>query len=115
MDAGKIEPQRTRRTQRNPVNKEEIGALVVDSAMKVQSALDPSLWESAYRACLTHELEMRRLGVRQEKPLPIRHEGTGISVGYQTHCQRTIKFSFASFASFAVQGWAVIHNTLPNL
>ena len=38
---------------------EEIGALVVDSAMKVHSALGPRLLESAYRACPAHELGMR--------------------------------------------------------
>jgi PD-(D/E)XK nuclease superfamily len=46
-----------------PVNEEEIGALVVDSAIKVHSALGPGLLESAYRACLAHELEMRGLWV----------------------------------------------------
>jgi hypothetical protein len=55
-----------------PVYEEEIGALVVDSAIKVHSALGPGLLESAYRACLAHELEMRGLDVSQEKPLPIR-------------------------------------------
>ena len=65
------------------VNEQEIGALVVDSAMKVHSALGPGLLESAYRACLAHELGMRGLGVNQEKPLPIRYEGTEISVGYR--------------------------------
>jgi len=64
---------------------EEIGAFVVDSAMKVHSALlGPGLLESAYRACLAHELEMRGLDVSQR-------------------CQWIIKLSFASFASFAVQ------------
>jgi GxxExxY protein len=62
---------------------EEIGALVVDSAMKVHSVLGPGLLESAYRACLAHELEMRGLAVSQEKPLPIRYEGREISVGYR--------------------------------
>ena len=66
-----------------PVNEEEIGALVVDSAIKVHSALGPGLLESAYRACLAHELEMRGLDVSQEQPLPIRYEGAEISVGYR--------------------------------
>jgi len=109
-----------------PVHAEEIGALVIDSAMKVHSALGPGLLESAYRACLAHELEMRGLDVSQEKPLPIRYEGAEISVGYridlllnqrwdQTRCQWTMKYSFASLASFAVQDWVAIDNTLPNL
>jgi GxxExxY protein len=66
-----------------PVNEEEIGAIVVDSAIKVHSSLGPGLLESSYRACLGHELEMRRLDVSQEKALPIRYEGAEISVGYR--------------------------------
>jgi GxxExxY protein len=70
-------------TQGTPVKIEEIGALVVDSAIKVHSALGPGLLESAYRACLAHELKMRGLDVSQENPLPIRYEGKEINVGYR--------------------------------
>ncbi|MDB5814249.1 MAG: hypothetical protein JWN23_1366 [Rhodocyclales bacterium] len=62
---------------------EETGRVVVDSAMKVHSALGPGLLESAYRACLAHELTLRGLAVSQEKPLPILYEGVEISVGYR--------------------------------
>ena len=65
------------------MHEEEIGKLVIDSAMKVHSALGPGLLESAYRACLAHELELRGLDVRQEKPLPVLYEGAEISVGYR--------------------------------
>jgi GxxExxY protein len=65
------------------VTEEEIGALVVDSAIKVHSALGPGLLESAYRACLAHELATRGLEVKQERPLPIRYDGVEISVGYR--------------------------------
>ena len=65
------------------VHEEEIGKLVIDSAMKVHSALGPGLLESAYRACLAHELELRGLDVSQEKPLPVLYEGAEISVGYR--------------------------------
>ena len=65
------------------MHEEEIGKLVMDSAMKVHSALGPGLLESAYRACLAHELELRGLDVSQEKPLPVLYEGAEISVGYR--------------------------------
>jgi len=65
------------------VHEEEIGKLVIDSAMKVHSALGPGLLESAYRACLAHELDLRGLDVSQEKPLPVLYEGAEISVGYR--------------------------------
>jgi GxxExxY protein len=66
------------------VHTEEIGALVVDSAIKVHSALGPGLLESAYRACLAYELEMRGLDVSQEKPLPILKMGSNaLSMDYE--------------------------------
>ncbi len=37
----------------------EISGAVVDSAMKVHSALGPGLLESVYLACLVHELNHR--------------------------------------------------------
>ena len=50
---------------------EQIGKAVIDSAMKVHTALGPGLLESAYRACVAHELVSRGLQVRQEVPFPV--------------------------------------------
>ena len=65
------------------MHEDEIGTMVVDAAIKVHSALGPGLLESAYRACLAHELGLRKLGVIQEKPLPIQYAGKEIRVGYR--------------------------------
>ena len=62
---------------------EQIGKAVIDSAMKVHTALGPGLLESAYRACVAHELVSRGLQVRQEVPFPVRYGETEISVGYR--------------------------------
>ena len=64
---------------------EEIGTLVVDAAMKVHSVLGPGLLESAYRACLAHELERRGVDVGQEIALPICYDGREINVGYRIY------------------------------
>ena len=56
---------------------------VVDSAMKVHSALGPGLLESAYEACLAHELRARRLGVVRQQPLPLIYRGVRVEVGYR--------------------------------
>ena len=56
---------------------------VVDAAMKVHSILGPGLLESAYEACLAHELRGRGVLVRTQVPLPIMYDGVAIEVGYR--------------------------------
>jgi GxxExxY protein len=56
---------------------------VVDAAMKVHSALGPGLLESAYQACLAHELRKRGLTVRAQLPVPIIYDGVQIELGYR--------------------------------
>ena len=61
----------------------EISGHVVDAAMKVHSALGPGLLESAYEACLKHELVKRGLQVEQQVNLPVIYDGVRIDVGYR--------------------------------
>jgi GxxExxY protein len=56
---------------------------IIRAAMKVHSALGPGLLESAYRACLHHELRKLALNVEVETPLPINYDGVSIEVGYR--------------------------------
>jgi GxxExxY protein len=56
---------------------------VVDSAMKVHSRMGPGLLESAYLACLAHELRMRGIDVLVEVPLPVVYEGVHVKLGYR--------------------------------
>jgi len=50
----------------DPLTNNSIGA-----AIEVHRALGPGLLESAYEACLLHELCLRRMKVEHQKPLPI--------------------------------------------
>jgi GxxExxY protein len=61
----------------------EISGQIVDAAMKVHSALGPGLLESAYEACLVHELRKRGLHVESQSPLPVSYEGLKLDVGYR--------------------------------
>ncbi len=61
----------------------EISGAVVDAAMKVHSALGPGLLESAYEACLAHELRKRGLKVAVQAGLPVFYDGEAIDVGYR--------------------------------
>ena len=43
----------------------QISGAIVDSAMKVHTALGPGLLESVYLACLVHEIETERISYRR--------------------------------------------------
>lgn len=60
-----------------------ISGTVIDSAVRVHSALGPGLLETAYRACLARELATRGIAVQQEVPLPITYAGQTLEVGYR--------------------------------
>lgn len=61
----------------------EIPGAIVNSAVKVHSILGPGLLESAYQACLAHELRSRGLEVVTQVPLPVVYEGKKLEVGYR--------------------------------
>jgi GxxExxY protein len=63
------------------VNK--ITGAAVSSAMKVHSVLGPGLLESAYQACLAHELRKRGVRVATQVGLPVVYDGEKIELGYR--------------------------------
>jgi len=60
-----------------------IAAEVVDSAFKVHKELGPGLLESAYEACLEHELKKRGFAVERQKAQPVHYDGIVIDAGYR--------------------------------
>jgi GxxExxY protein len=56
---------------------------IIDAAMKVHSALGPGLLESAYEACLLHELHRRDMKALSQVLLPVHFEGITIELGYR--------------------------------
>jgi GxxExxY protein len=61
----------------------EVSRAVITAAMKVHSALGPGLLESAYEACLAHELRRNGLKVETQVELPIEYEGITLDIGYR--------------------------------
>ncbi|MCC6242112.1 MAG: GxxExxY protein [Gemmatimonadaceae bacterium] len=61
----------------------DVTAHIVDSAMRVHSALGAGLLESAYQARLAHALRKRGLHVEEQVPRPIIFEGVQIDIGYR--------------------------------
>ena len=62
---------------------DEIASVIVDSAFKVHTKLGPGLLESAYEACLSHELKKRGLKVDRQIPQPVYYDDIIIDVGYR--------------------------------
>ena len=60
-----------------------ITGAVISAAMKVHSHLGPGLLESAYEACLAHELRKQGLEVAQQVGLPVIYDGERIDLGYR--------------------------------
>ena len=60
-----------------------ITGAIITAAMKVHSQLGPGLLESAYEACLTHELRKQGLVVAQQVGLPVIYDGERIDLGYR--------------------------------
>ena len=62
---------------------EEVGKQIVDATIKVHRTLGPGLLESAYQACLAHELRKHGLAVACEVPQPVLYDGVLIEAGYR--------------------------------
>jgi GxxExxY protein len=62
---------------------EAIAKDVVDEAIQVHRAFGPGLLESAYQACLAHDLKKRGHRVECEVSLPLEYDGMRIDAGYR--------------------------------
>jgi GxxExxY protein len=56
---------------------------VLGCAYEVHSRLGPGLLESAYKACLLHELSLHRLSYMSEVLVPIRYKEAQLDAGYR--------------------------------
>jgi GxxExxY protein len=61
----------------------QITRRIITAAMKVHSILGPGLLESAYHACLLHELRKQGLRVLSQVGLPAIYDGERIDLGYR--------------------------------
>lgn len=60
-----------------------ITGAVITAAMKVHSQLGPGLLESAYEACLAHELRKQNFEVAQQVGLPVVYDRVRLDLGYR--------------------------------
>ena len=62
---------------------ERLATAVVNAAFSVHQELGPGLLESAYEACLSHELHLRGVNHQLQLPVPLDYKGIRIEVGYR--------------------------------
>jgi len=56
---------------------------IIGAALQVHRALGPGLLESAYEACLAHELAGRGLRYERQRPVPLQYGGDVVEVGFR--------------------------------
>ena len=64
--------------KRNP---NDITKAIIGAAIDVHRELGPGLLESAYEACLLHELTRRGLKAQRQEPLPVAYRGVKLDCG----------------------------------
>lgn len=61
----------------------EIGTIVVDSAIEVHRELGPGLLETVYEVALARELRERKLSVERQVVIPISYKGISFDEGFR--------------------------------
>jgi GxxExxY protein len=56
---------------------------IIGAAIEVHRQLGPGLLESAYEACMCHELKLRGISFRKQVELPVRYKGVSLDCGYR--------------------------------
>ncbi len=62
---------------------EELTGQIIGAAIDVHRELGPGLLESAYEACLCHELRLREIQFARQVPLPLAYKTIRVECGYR--------------------------------
>ena len=65
------------------MNENDIGTIIVDSAVHLHQGLGPGLLESVYEITLARQLEKRGLRVQRQVPVPIEFDGERFEEGFR--------------------------------
>ena len=68
---------------KSPESLNELTSSIIAAAIEVHRRLGAGLLESAYEACLMHELRKRKLQALCQVGLPVIYDGVKIEVGYR--------------------------------
>ena len=65
------------------MHENEVGTIIVDSAVRLHQALGPGLLESVYEITLARQLEKRGLSVQRQVGIPIEFAGEHFEIGFR--------------------------------
>lgn len=65
------------------MNENEIGKIIVDTAVQLHMALGPGLLESVYEVLLAHRLEKAGLKVKRQVPIAFEFDGIRFDEGFR--------------------------------
>jgi GxxExxY protein len=65
------------------MNENEIGRIVVDTAVAIHRELGPGLLETVYEVIMARELSRKGLRVERQIPVPIKFQGIGFDEGFR--------------------------------
>ena len=65
------------------MNVNEVTEQIIGAAIEVHRALGPGLLESAYEACLMHELTERKVYAERQRALPVNYKVVRVDCGYR--------------------------------
>ena len=61
----------------------EIGKIIVDTAIAIHKELGPGLFETVYEVVLAHEIERRGLTTHRQLPIPVEYNGIIFDEGFR--------------------------------
>ena len=65
------------------MHENEIGTIVIESAIAIHRELSPGLLETVYEVVLAHELKSRGLEVERQVPIPIKYKSITFDEGFR--------------------------------
>ena len=62
---------------------DQLSNVIIGAAIEVHRHLGPGLLESAYEACLRHELAILQVPFEKQVPLPVSYKGLAVDAAYR--------------------------------
>ena len=81
MDCMNLTTESTEHTEKGEAS--SLTGKIIGAAIEIHRALGPGLLESAYEACLSYELRLKKLKVEPQKSMPVFYKDVMLDCGYR--------------------------------